>query len=996
MAQNEDNEMETIAPIKKELLQKIMDVAYNGKPFENSKDLLNALKDKLGHDIAQKLDFKSDEDQYGTLKLSLKDDNLPKGSIIRIKTSNTYDGPKTENYLDKGESFIAAAKAMAKENPKEVDILKKIDEAYNKFKEKINQQAKINPKEMGDLQRDNKNANAHFNEKHNAAKFLLEQLKRDLYSANKDKNLPERDPLNKEEQKELKAFGKALYDQEAQNHIGPRPELITLHQNSVNNKKCIHVDIATPVDPESTGSSAFKQKEGIANHLKSTSLIYNSQGKDLLAENTNFRSASLTPHELFATDPKTAQKYTNHNIENILIPQLLEEALKNPDNKSKNPIELNYVLQTLLSPLAFEQRSNPDKSQVRAVRDALNRYSNREISVTGKDNQQYTVKLNATYVNYGCNFIRGWGGKREAELNAKGFNQLYTTTIDKLTQHLEKQKEENPKNQENQKNEELLKIFNDAPKPSKDEQTLLTEGQEILTKLYRQPKNDSVHLATQGKDNLIENLDKLPTKNRNKIIKIYELNQRTNSSFNNKKSFDYSNTDMMARAIEREIRHTHKNIYDKRSNHFKKNSKTIDDLLKEQDPKSEFAQHVTAFNEYAKLSRKPYGGFGAGLARIANFAISQVKPSFLITKKVNSRNYAIQKYVHQICQYNDVPYHKTCKSGKDRTGYQALTENAINTFKTLEGRLPKFNDPKDTKALQTLVDQNFLHGSGRYICGHNMPPGAFQIDGIDVVSPLNIANFKDIAQLQRAATQSPKNHINPDLQNTPSTPSPNQSTGKATSLSNKIVSLIKQLVKGINDPSPQTSQSQPQSNPNQPQAEKPAAPPKTSALFTNNNTTPPPNNNAPRQRSGTLTPALGLHQTRQTTSSAAPNLKQIQQKLQQEQYSSTINETEQCLNVTLKSTDRLTITAHDNGLAYTLPQDKLNNENDSIIEACQLAVTLAEPNTTFDLSQTDDSIKETVHQALKEAIGPNNQQNLKISGVKAPEPEPKSARHHSI
>lgn len=700
---------------------------YLQNKYKDDKQVLNWLN---------QLEIDTKDEAYGIITFTLA--NEPSPLEFRLKRPDAYSGPKTEHYLERIRLKIDAAKRWI--NQQYVDEATKrekinyVESLYSFFEEKIKKDCQIDASILQNLDIKNTNAVAHFDAKHKKAMQHLASFM-DMLTTE----------LNSEKKKPEK-FKHELYLIEQQIMTKRRPERVTVYQTTLDKTKYTQVTVTSPVDKGATITSAKKDTSGVANWLKSTTRIYSSDTFTLLDERESYRSASIVPHEIINKGKtrkskrfsnRLAKETAKRNVADHIIQALVREQTKQYDDKkvSYPPVlELNYEMLTLLSPISriTDKMIDPDFAQFIDIRDALEQYADRQFKVN-VDGKEYEVKFNCIYHNYGANMGRGFSPS-EAKTNKKAFNQLLDRSFETLNQH-----------QDPALSSLKDLFFKDLPQFTAVEKDIISKKQDELAIIYDQISDNSKGLSQLEHKKLLDlrakKLNHQPLSKPEAIVY-----KRLKGKF---KEIDAQNIPLQKRArkLEEEILKQHGTLYTQRINYLSLNKQRIEQALEAIENQPDYAKkskeykqtvdHLRTLHEYTKLS---IAGYDPHLQKLFSSNV----------EKRNERNYVIQTYIAKLNSFNKTKFHKTCKSGKDRTNAAEEKEKAKNLVYIHHGKMPKFQDSKATKSKeQTLFDQGYLHGPGNDICGDNMKPGAQQVSEDDVPSNVNIKLVKKISYLQK-------------------------------------------------------------------------------------------------------------------------------------------------------------------------------------------------------------------------------------------------------
>lgn len=668
------------------------------------------------------------DDRYGIMTLTL--DHSPSNLEFRLKRPEAYGGPKTENYLDRIDLKIEAAKQWVSQHPNmdastKKEKLKYLEDLCTYFKQQISEDCFLDPVVLKKLSIADKHAAIYFKTQHKKATkhlamfmdMLVEEINIDAKKTTRIKN-------------ELYAIEQDLMSKQ-------RPERITARRITFGSTNYFEICKSTPVNKTQTISSAKKTTAGVANWIDTTTQIF-SNNFELLDTRESYRSASIIPHDIINRGDRNfsnnlAEATAKRNLLEHIIPELVKvqkEKLDETGEALPLVLDLNFEMLTLLSPISatVDRVADPDYAQFIAIRNAFNHYNDRMIDVN-VDGASYKIKLHGTYHNYGTNPGRGWSGAEE-KVNKKAFNELLERSLDTLSKN---------KDQELQSLKDLL--INNLPTFSKSEMEIISRNKSTLNEIYHtidinnQKLNQEDHkqlLALHEKNLTDQSLNAAEQSEYERLKKIFDDIQQKNATL-----------EKTAASLEDQILDLHTKLYHRRGQHLATRLAPLDAMLNKIESQyhlkgaeyRETVQHVRALHEYVKLS---YAGYDSALGIIIPFATSD--------EKRNEKNYAIQSYIAMLNRFNGVKFHKTCKSGKDRTNSAEEKEKAKNFVRLFEGKVPKF---EENAKEERLFREGFLQGPGNDICGDNMKPGAQQVSQGDIPTYVNIGIVKKMASLQK-------------------------------------------------------------------------------------------------------------------------------------------------------------------------------------------------------------------------------------------------------
>ncbi|MFO1257975.1 MAG: hypothetical protein U1E78_06150 [Gammaproteobacteria bacterium] len=722
-------------------------------------------------ELASRLKAVPDEERYGTLKFMLP--GLPSDSIIRFKRPDAQDVPHTEDFLARLQGQANAARRLLAENTNlsmenQVIINQQIDEYLERATRDIFEHCTLDPASMPTHRLDNddpesKQKHIYLKAQQEKSGFVIQKFSdclAEVLLENKVVKVKGKKGFFKSDDSDTfkkQVIKNQIYLKETELMSKQRAELVVVRPIRATQQPHIAVSIVPPVDPERTISSAKKDEQGLANFVSSENWVADSEGTIVEKRPPSLRSASLVPQDIFfdAKHDDLIREVTRMNARHHLLPALAEIAKNNPENKEKgsqeNPIEINYTLQTLLSPmmeyLDKKNTANPDYLQVTAIRDALNEIADRPIEILPGQ----FVKLNVNYLNNGCNLGRG-AASLEGDLNAKAFNQIVEKNISlfngetfkaPINELLSKIPNFSPEEQgqHHVKKDNLIAIYRILDSP---EHQMNSKEHARLTELeVKQKRHKSEKFQTPGLSDAEE-------------LELESLRIERNTIIAARAPLETA-----ARELEAEIEQLHVALYQKRIKYFAENRNTLSEKIKELEVQdgSRAVNHLRAFEQYIQLTTIGYD----------NVAFRLLEKKLGHNNDNNKRNYQVQSALHLLCDYMGDIHHKTCKSGKDRTNSAEEMEQALHQASVIMGNVlqlsqdERWEQDKNRQLLISLYNEGYMHGNGNYICGQNMPPGAQQVSSGDIPSDIDVDVWKKtLAGFQKAAYKG--DHLdNPNL-----------------------------------------------------------------------------------------------------------------------------------------------------------------------------------------------------------------------------------------
>lgn len=710
--------------------------------FRSSEQLLNYLKSAYG-DLPEfgacLYQLKSDpkDDKYGIFTLTLP--QYPSSLEFRLKKPKAYGGPKTEDYLDRVDLRCDAAIEYIKganipDNERKIKI-EHLNILRSFIKEKIKNDCHLDPKILKRLKDNSIDASIHFERQHAKAIKYLSTFNEALINTLGDPNEP----------KKTKA---ALYRLETKIMSDKkRPIRITARSITIGTTRYYEVDTHAPVNALRTVSSAKKDETGVANWIKYSTSVYD-ENYEQLDHREAFRSASIVPHDILKASTSSrlyALDTARRNVLEHIIPQLAQDLLQNNPN-AKDPLEINYEMLTLLSPIhrLVDALVDPDLTQFRAIRDALDHYQGRTFSVdvNGVERQ---VKFNSVYHNYGVNTARKFAFKAY-DTNQKAYNEIIDRSLETLNKNLPSLYVHNVAFHDFLK-KNVIDVLNKPPY-TKEQAEKLSQYHDMLrgdSGLYAQMDKNSAILTKEEHARLLElnakQMDKVAF-TQEEATQFQELSIKFTEIYH--KNIALKND---AEKMEEEIREIHAQRAKLRQDNFMSNLPQLENFLKLLEEHGELRDkdtiaHIRALVEFNKL-------IVAGIDALRG-----------TQDKKNSRNYEIQCYIERLNKFNGWSFHQTCKSGKDRTN-AAIVKQLVKSLLSLHEKRLIQGESEESEVKKTereLFVNGFQQGAGNDLCADNMKPGAQQTDPADFTQEASFAVMasKKVSQLQKGLNALPK------------------------------------------------------------------------------------------------------------------------------------------------------------------------------------------------------------------------------------------------
>lgn len=739
-------------------------------------------------------------------------------SMIRFKRTDAKDVPHTEDLIARLQGQTTAAQRLIAESslsePEKIGLYQQLNKALEMAEQDMTEYCDLDPDQIpthrkitdNDKRRiihtyitaeqdkntdlmeklrtkwteilsdeiiSNEKKHHYINEKQDKSAFIMQKLSDKLADVLLDANIVEVTPKQTLKQRISQAVGfeadskkdlaskkqiikDQIYLKETEIMSKKRPELVVVRPIQVDGKEPhIAVNIVPPVNPKRTISSAKKDEQGMANFVYSENWVADETGSIKDKRPISLRSGSPVPQDIFfdGKNEDLIREVTRMNVRHHLMPALADMAdPKSGKGTQTDPIIIDYTLQTLLSPTLESidrqlNQANPDAIQVSAIRDTLNGITNRPIQL---DDGRY-VQINVNYLNTGCNFMRGESSMEDA-LNAKGFNQLIgrnSDLIQKASQDLS----------ENVNAKEISDILKSTPQFSTEENKKLKQYDEALQKKYE--KLDKQDLSKEKHARLTELIVK-EKRSKSKKYQIIPLSPTEKRELKALKKERHEINEIRgpiekaARQLESQKESMHRKLQKDVLQYFNKNHDKFSSAIaalesSETESEKSLGAHCRALEQYIQLTAIGYD------PRLNKLAEKRGEHS----NDNNKRNYQPQAYVRLLCDKAGMIYHKTCKSGKDRTNSSEEMENALHQATVMTGTVlqlsqdKKWEDDLNRQFLIALYDDGYMHGNGNYICGQNMNPGAQQVSSADIPSDLDVDVWKNtLAKFQKGAYKS--------------------------------------------------------------------------------------------------------------------------------------------------------------------------------------------------------------------------------------------------
>ena len=627
-------------------------------------------------------------------KLTIAPTSRNRETRVKQIEIDTYDGPKTEDFLDRldviRDTALDQVEQIASLRPKttqdhEISELKKrIRELTEQFRKQLLADAKI------DWRRAQKNLKRDDNE------YILEKIENatsiiNLYAAALAPLIPTKSgqPLQLKNLKKL--------EDEYTKKTG-RQNIVNIYQTERDGPQ--YVSIHRPF--ERTGEvqpSAIRDRPGLSNALETSLHIINKSGQPVVLFSA-YRHSSYTP--LSITHEYERKKVVIQNFKD-LISKMTKNYKK--ANEGQCPKSINLSTMSLFTPVKGDKTLRGKESEIRQLEDTYfvtRMFDGQTMSIEGCQ-----VIPKTTYMNIGANqfdvAINGskfgkllLGSSEERAINAKGYSDFEDDVHEFLSENLERVK---IANKELGLNSRARKKSGLNPEESRRLKNVL-RSLDFLKEKYEKVE-DSI---AKPQKKILALKDQLK-------IKYQALDQ--NSS--NKDQFM-----RLSKEIDQEEKEL-KKLYLEISQSYKKLYAADDGMLRriEKSVVSEISNLTRDFSAEAKSEKM-------NLLRLLKNQRDMIQlysdnKKLYWTKKIYTsehktdfqRNYLIAHYL----MGHDIDFF--CKSAEDRTG---LVNNKIEEamiFRMQFGRYPRLDQPGDQERLDQIASHVYHGGASRDTTGMN-------------------------------------------------------------------------------------------------------------------------------------------------------------------------------------------------------------------------------------------------------------------------------------
>lgn len=332
---------------------------------------------------------------------------------VRVFNNNSYNGPKTENFIIRAESLHKAAVSMiSPENADREKIIADLKTLLENTIQTLQDKAAIDPQKMRAS-----NGPEYFAEKHGAALDILQEH-----------IINSLDTINDRQKYDL---GKMLINLETAESevVAKAGRANLLHVYDVADHTRVSL---SETQGDHTNPSTMRDKPELSNFIKVSSGYLDKDGTTKI-EFSAYRHSSYPPIKVLGSDIETKmirRASATQSVEQMIKTLAQDMLAKNPDllDASKQPIEIKLSSMMLLTPLLKDQTFMNGESEMRQLKDsliALNIYNNQEIKLN-INGQDITVKPILTQMNIPANNVmkvqfKKLGGEFNDNINNKGF-----------------------------------------------------------------------------------------------------------------------------------------------------------------------------------------------------------------------------------------------------------------------------------------------------------------------------------------------------------------------------------------------------------------------------------------------------------------------------------------------------------------------------------------------------------------------------------------------
>lgn len=386
---------------------------------------------------------------------------------VRVFNQDSYNGPKTEDFLRRAESLYHAACKMLKENTslfenQKTNIQKELDKKLIETQKIIKEKASIDSNIM---KKNNSESFQHYNQQREVALTILQALVTDNICIIHQSKTPDMTKAIQEYKK-----------QEAES-VAEKGRAKLVHIYPVADQQ--RVSMAEP-QGDHTNPSTIRNKPEVSNFVKVTAGYLDSTGK-FHKTFSAYRHSSYPPIKI--KGDSIAQKMERRAGAVKSVKNVLTAIVKNMPELGAEPIEINLATMMLLTALAKDQKIMGTASEMRQLKDsliALNMLHGQEITLD-IDGKRVRVKPNLTQMNVPANTVMQYqfkklGGEFNDSVNNKGFSEFRENFLGYINSDAQ-----------SAEIKQLLQPLTDlcAIKISPEKQASLQAGQSNLMQLYK-------------------------------------------------------------------------------------------------------------------------------------------------------------------------------------------------------------------------------------------------------------------------------------------------------------------------------------------------------------------------------------------------------------------------------------------------------------------------------------------------------------------------------
>jgi hypothetical protein len=606
------------------------------------------------------------------------DPNAPKHFQTRIKKFKKDDnyGPRTQDFINRTQSFLDAAKRVATKSDTHSSFkLKKLDDIQASIADDITSRCSIS------------NENIRLMKDANHKKLLLQALTGQFkqYNQYMDELMTKvlgllsddpdpvmikaiRDQINHEEKQLIAEMARPSIL-----HQYPIPGSITTEEHKFISAHQVQGSLtaeqlskktawdkatnsaygyqASKNDPNGTNPSSVRNTEGLPNFLRAT--FVDDDKQKILFE--GYRHSSPTPIRIHDRIRRQAMAYRNVQQ---LIHQVARNKLADDKTNSDGPISVDIASMSLLSNdwIEWFRGCENETEQIRESVMALRTYNHRELNME-IDGKNHVIHVQTNSMTMGCNSLRNirirlFDSGIEDKINQRGF----VNHMEKMRQHL-CDFLRRPGNARNLATQLENQTLNTNSSLYRDYQTKLKAAYIELEKRANQ-----YEVSAAAKDDTIA--DKKTA---------YDAKHKEITKLESQLDKFYSDALTTQKKLWLELK---KDLFEQ--------LKTINDLAEKNDEDIKFANILSLFCDLNALYFEKDGSY---------------------------RNYAIDDYYFQFHARFLISAHLTgqsadffCKSGEDRTGrINNVIEELLAYAKINGGLLPRYDDEEAQQMINDAI-----------------------------------------------------------------------------------------------------------------------------------------------------------------------------------------------------------------------------------------------------------------------------------------------------